>query len=73
MAYLLPSTDEIRYLIQQYWQGHEDVSKRAKAGDGEFVRMKVQATLDRLRSLIRAGVDPHYAETQAMREIALTD
>ena len=59
--------------MQQHWRGYEDASKRVNADNGEFVRMKVQATLDRLRALIRSGVDPNDAENQAMREITLVD
>ena len=73
MAYAPPTADEVRYLVQQYWRGHQDVSKRANADDGEFVRIKVQETFDRLRNLIRSGVAPNDAENQAMREVTLAD
>ena len=73
MAYVPPNADEIRYLIQKYWQGHEDVTKRANADDEKLLSLKVQATVERLRSLMRAGLPPHEAEAQAMREVALAD
>jgi hypothetical protein len=73
MSYVLPTKDEIRFLITRHWREHQDRSKRALADDLNFVDQKVRATDQLLRNLIRGGMQPLDAESQAMREVALTD
>ena len=73
MAYTPPTTNEIRFLIKRYWQGHQNLSKRANGDDDMFLALKVLATQQLLRNLIRIGLPPSEAEAQALREVALAD
>src|SRR5438876_12288144 len=71
MAYTPPSRAEIRYLIQVHWRQHADPSKQSNADDADFVEAKVASTQHLLQRFIRGGMDPHVAESRAMKPVAL--
>jgi hypothetical protein len=73
MAYLSPTTDEIRHLVAKFWQEDLDPSKRARADDAGFLNLKVQLTQQMMARLIRSGLAPVEAERRAIREVALVD
>jgi len=73
MAYMPPSRDEIRHLIQAHWREHADPSKQSNADDADFVEAKVAATQFLLQRFIRGGMEPDEAESRAMSIVALAD
>lgn len=73
MAYLEPTAAALRLLIQKYWRADRDPFRRARADNREYVDLKVHVTQQLMQQLIRHGLRPVDAESQAIREIALAD
>jgi hypothetical protein len=69
VPYMPPTADELRFLIKKYWLEHLDASKRENADDEEFLDLKVRASQRQMQDLIRSGLQPLEAESQAMREV----
>ena len=73
MDNMMPTPEEIGFLIQKFWREDRDLSRRARADNLVLLNLRVQLTQQLMERLIEGGLLPVEAERQALREVGFVD